>query len=92
METPALAFEHLLSEAVTVAGGGRGMVAGPVGLDRQHHPPGLVRVRAGEVYAVTGNAELGSDWDAATLEAILDREFERIERNIAHTGAELLAA
>ena len=92
MEAPALAFEHLLAEAVTVAGGGRGVIAGAVGLDRQHHAPRLVGVRAGEVDAVAGNAELGCDRDPATFESILDRELERIERDIAQPRAQVLAA
>ena len=89
MEAPALVLQHLLAQAVAVAGRGRGVVAGPVGLDGEHLAPGLVGVGAGEIDAVAGDAVLGREGDAATLQPVRDGQLEGV--HLRQRTADVLA-
>ena len=92
VEAPTFTLQHLLPKAVAVAGRVRGVIAGAIGLDSEHHPSGLVRMRTGEVDAITGDAVLGRNRDTAAVKSILDRKFEWVERNIANVRTEVVSA
>jgi hypothetical protein len=79
MEAPSEALELLLAEAIAIAGGLRGVVAGAVGLDGQDELAGLVGVLGGEVQAVAANAVLADERYAGALERIAHIELERVE-------------
>src|SRR6266508_4597597 len=79
-ERPAQALQVVLAEAVAVAGGGSGVVAGAVALDREHEAPWRGRVPSGEVDPVAGAAVLGDQRDPSRLEPVAHVGLERVER------------
>ena len=93
MEAPAEPLELLLAEAVAVAGGLGGVVAGAVGFDGEDEPAGLVGVLGGEVDAVAPDAVLADERDAGLLERVADVELERVELGgFCGLAVEVLAA
>ena len=58
METPAETLEHLLPQAVAVAGNLRRVVRRPIALDTDHVAARVVRVEDPDVDAVAGGADL----------------------------------
>ena len=91
MKAPTLALQHLLPQAVAVASGRGGVIAGTVGFDSEYHPSGLVRMRACEIYAIAGDPILGSNRYSASLKPILDGEFKWIEWYILYVSTEALS-
>jgi hypothetical protein len=78
--------------AEPVAGGWRGVVAGAVAFDRQHHAAGFGGVAGGEVDSVAGCSVLGEQGDPGAGEGVADRDLERVELWVGERGAAEVAA
>ena len=92
METPTLAFQHLLTKAVSVASCWEGVIAGTIGLDGEYHPPRFVGVSAGEIDAIAGDPVLGCNRDATANQTILNGKLEGIEWHFAYLKPKILSS